>query len=173
MTGGPKQREERAEVVQCKNAFGKWKTYWQAHKHYPQEEMVLSFNVQSNFVLVDTFFCHLYKFVETFSSAFQAVQLAAPTQTITHFFLSKPSPIRLCVGDTRTERGVCLSPLHFPLHPNKDYFLLLMSASEMQSRIKWIPPSAGASKAVFSRRECRFISMSSNEVSVSCVLEQG
>lgn len=75
--------------------------------------------------------------VERFSTAFQTLQLGAPKYTHTNtFFFYKLSLMGLCVGYSLTEHGVCLSSLHFLLHPNGDCFLLLMSTSKMYSQIK-------------------------------------
>lgn len=85
----------------------------------------------------------------------------------THLFLlAQTVPLYLCEY-TQTEHGVSLSSLHFLLHPNGDHFLLPMSTTEMQSKIKWIPLCRSLAETVSGWLEFGFVSVHSDEVSVS------
>lgn len=72
---------------------------------------------------------------KVFCSAFQTIQL---TSLMCSLYL-KLFPVRHRVGSSLTERVVCVSRLHFLPCPNRDDSAVLMSNSQMQSWIKWIP----------------------------------
>lgn len=72
---------------------------------------------------------------KVFCSAFQTIQL---TSLMCGLYL-KLFPVRHRVGSSLTERVVCVSRLHFLPCPNRADSAVLMSNSQMQSWIKWIP----------------------------------
>lgn len=81
-----------------------------------------------------------------------------------HLLLTLAHVSRLLWVSTLAGHGESLSSPHFPPHPNREHFILLMPTSEIPSWIKWIPLCTGLAEAMSGWLECRW---SSDAVSIS------